>query len=283
MNQKVLRQLQYTEFEILKEIRRICEENQLSYYLIGGTLLGAVRHKGFIPWDDDLDVAMPRDDYNKFISICKTQLDKKYYIHDISTYDNYWLPFAKIRKKNTLFNERNISHLNLPKEIYVDIFPMDDAKCEISFPKSLQTSIIKMLNVVILGKINYFVNKKTSFKNKILNFLFSPFKLKTIYNFQKNLMSLNNGKNYPFFVNFGSNYNAIKQTIPKEKFSPAIKLEFEGEFFDAPNDFDYVLRRIYGDSYMQLPPEEKRITHNPVSLIFDTLNTNDNLSAHTEA
>ena len=95
---KVLRKLQLTQLEILTEVVRICHSNKLRYYLIGGTLLGAIRHKGFIPWDDDLDIAMPRKDFVKFISICRTELNSRYFLHYYTTDFNYYLPFAKVRK-----------------------------------------------------------------------------------------------------------------------------------------------------------------------------------------
>ena len=94
-----LQKLQQTETEILEEIDRLCEKHSIVYYLAGGTLLGAVRHRGFIPWDDDIDVAMPRNDYERFRDICLSELDERFYLHCPQTDKNYWLPFAKVRKK----------------------------------------------------------------------------------------------------------------------------------------------------------------------------------------
>jgi len=128
MNANQLKRLQNIEYEILQEIVRICEKNNLSYFLIGGTLLGAVRHKGFIPWDDDLDIAIPRKDYEKFLKICQTQLNSDYFLHCNKTDPDYWLPFAKVRKKNTLFDEKSITSIETHKGIYNDVFPLDNAK-----------------------------------------------------------------------------------------------------------------------------------------------------------
>ena len=124
----VLDKLHSVQIEILDEIVGICDKHNLTYFLIGGTLLGAVRHKGFIPWDDDLDIAMPREDYEKFLKIAKTELDKKYYLHDISIDKNYWQPFIKIRKNNTLFDEKMIDNIETHKGIFVDVFPFDNLK-----------------------------------------------------------------------------------------------------------------------------------------------------------
>ena len=95
MDKKILCRLHEEMFIIYKEIARICDKHNLKYFVVGGTLLGAVVHKGYIPWDDDLDIAMPRDDYDKFINVFSKELDERFYLHHTTTDPNYWLPFAK--------------------------------------------------------------------------------------------------------------------------------------------------------------------------------------------
>ena len=96
--------------KILDEIVRICDNYNLRYFLIGGTLLGAVRHKGYIPWDDDLDISMPRKDYNQFIEIAKKQLSQNFKLDCKYTNNKYWLPFIKVRMKDTSFDENSLIH-----------------------------------------------------------------------------------------------------------------------------------------------------------------------------
>ena len=91
----ILRRLQLTEVEILKEVVRICKENKLQYFLIGDSSRCHFRHKGFIPWDDDLDIAMPRKDYEKLLKLCEKELDSKYYLHSYYSDREYWLPLQK--------------------------------------------------------------------------------------------------------------------------------------------------------------------------------------------
>lgn len=264
-----LPELHKTEVEILDEIVRICNKFNLTYYLIGGTLLGAVRHKGFIPWDDDLDIAMPRKDYDKFCQLCTAELDTKYYLHSIDTDPEYWLPFVKIRKKNTLFNEQNIAEIHARKGIFVDIFPLDDAKCETSFEQRVRTKAIKRLASVITMKRG--ILRGVTVRQKLFLLAMKPFSIATVMKWQRCLMMKQNGKGGDYYINFGSNYNTVKQTILKSKYDPTSRVEFCGKMYDTMNDYTYFLERIYGANYMQLPPVEKRITHRPVCISFDML------------
>lgn len=267
-NKDYLRKLQLTELEILDEIVRICEKNNLRYYLIGGTLLGAIRHNGFIPWDDDLDIAMPRRDYDMFRELCKTELNENYFLHDIYSDNKYWLLFAKVRKKNTLFEEKNISTIKGERGIYVDIFPLDNALCENSREQRIRTRIIKYLNAVIAYKRK--LNLRFSWKTKITSFFIYPFSIKTLKRIQEKLMRKHNKNEASnFYINFGSNYNTIKQTILKSYFEPASEVIFEGKKYTTLKDPVYFLKRIYGNDFMMLPPEEKRITHSPLRISFD--------------
>ena len=262
-DKELLRKLQLTQVEMLDEIVRICENNNLQYFLIGGTLLGAVRHKGFIPWDDDLDIAMPRKDYNKFRKIAKNELDKKYYLHDIDFDSKYWVSFIKIRKHNTIFEPKQDSTIDTPyKGVYVDVFPLDNANKEKSFLQDIQAKICKGLTSFQYRRRNATMITKMPIIIKIMYPLLSLFSIKSISKLIDKLMQLNKNEDSKYFINIGSFINVHKQTILKDKFLPSTKIEFEGKLYCVPRDYDYVLNRLYGD-YMTLPPENKRITHNP--------------------
>jgi lipopolysaccharide cholinephosphotransferase len=265
----VLRRLQLTELEILKEVVRICKENMLQYFLIGGTLLGAVRHRGFIPWDDDIDIAMPRDDYERFLTLCKEQLDSKYYVHSSDTDPSYWLPFAKVRKHNTVFDEVGVAHRNVPKGIYVDIFPLDCADRQTSLPQTIQAKVVRYLTTLILYRTGLRSSRGIGWKRHLLLSVSSVFSIHSLSKFQQRIMSWNRNDDAPYYASLGSHYDSFKQGILKDIYLPATEVEFEGELFNAPRDWDYVLKRIYND-YMGLPPEDNRVTHKPVRIIFDT-------------
>lgn len=265
-----LRQLQQIEVDILDEIDRICRINNIRYCLVGGTLLGAVRHQGFIPWDDDLDIAMPRSDYEKFINVCKSQTSADYYIHSVDSDPTYWLPFIKVRKKYTIFEEKNTAGLGCQTGIYVDIFPLDDAKDVDSISKRIITKLIKEISTLYLYKIGFYKKHDCRVMRRALYSILSVISTRTLQKQQTRLMKHYNCKSAEYYVNYGSNYDPKKQTMPKKVYEPFAEVLFEGKSYYAPNDTDYYLRRLYGNNYMELPPVEKRITHDPVNLVFDT-------------
>ncbi len=126
LTDKELRILQLTELDIMLEFDRICRKNDIKYYIIGGTLLGAVRHKGFIPWDDDADIAMLRADYERFLQVCENDLDKeKYYYHDRFRTEGYRWGFGKLRKKNTTFVRPTTEDMPYEQGVYIDLMPLD--------------------------------------------------------------------------------------------------------------------------------------------------------------
>lgn len=260
-----LNKLHAVQVEILDEIVKICKKNNLNYFLIGGTLLGAVRHQGFIPWDDDLDVAMPRKDYERFISICKSELSNKYYLQHISTDKKYWQNFAKIRKNNTLFDEKMVENIETHKGIFVDIFPLDNLK-KINIFFKAKWSIIKNLEEFAL----YYRGIKN--KEEINHFLFckifSVFGLKNILKFCDFFLKTQTNKETEFLVSYAGTYSRGKEVYKREWFFPARKIEFENKKYSCPNNNDAILSQVYGD-YMTLPPVENRVTHLPKKIIFD--------------
>ena len=121
-----VKKIQKCEVEILKEFDRITRKNNLRYMLVGGTLIGSIRHKGFIPWDDDIDIGMPRKDYEKFKKILNKQLDKKkYYFQDMFNTENYGMIFGKLMMKDTLLVEETNCVDREKQGIWIDIFPFD--------------------------------------------------------------------------------------------------------------------------------------------------------------
>lgn len=267
MNQELLNKLHYAQIEILDEIDRISKKHSLQYFLTGGTLLGAVRHKGFIPWDDDLDISMPRKDYEQFIEIAKTELDDKFLIECNKYNDFYWLPFAKVKNKNTIMEERLLINYKGNKGIWVDIFPLDNAKKEKNIKQTINYKLIFSFRYMALQKMDIIENK--TLIKKIINKFSKLFTIKFLSKRIEKRMTSNKNEKSNYFINYGSAYGIKKQTHPKEKYFPATKLEFEGKEYYVPKDYKYILTRIYGENYMELPPVEKRVTHNPILIKFE--------------
>ena len=246
---------------ILAVVVEICEKNELKYYLIGGTLLGAIRHEGFIPWDDDLDICMPRKDFNRFIQIAADELPDYYELLWNTTEKRYWLPFAKVANKNTLFEEESNHQANRLYGIFVDIFPLDSSR---GYSKILQvrSNIVRKLKVAMFQKAGA---RKCNGVKKIVKLV--PWHV--IHSILESIMvgskKDQNGKNYSSFC---SQYSIKKQTMPKEWYGEGVSVQFEDRKYCAPQNYTSVLESIFSENYMELPPLEKRRTHYPMKVIF---------------
>ncbi|MBC1501141.1 LicD family protein [Listeria weihenstephanensis] len=260
----VLEQLKRIEVSILLDVVELCEKHALSYFLTGGTLLGAMRHKGFIPWDDDIDIAMPRNDFEMFQEIAKKELPKSLFLHYGTTDTEYYLPIIKIKKNDTVFEEESISPNIKHKGIFIDIFPLDNAKSNTGFLFHMKGRILKQMRSLLFLK----VNEKTtlyaiSIWKKALLKLIRVVPTKVFFQILTNYMQSETDNNARYYVNYASKYGYQKQTMLKIIYEPIGVTEFEGHTFQIPGETDYFLGRIYGQNYMDLPPVEKRITHKP--------------------
>lgn len=249
-----LRALQLGELEILLEFRRLCEENGLRYYLTGGTLLGAVRHKGFIPWDDDIDVVMPREDYKRFAQLCRQQvLSQNYYYQSSETASKYTFFFAKLKKRPMRPDEA--------AEGYIDIFALD--KCpDWDWLAALFFKGIELCSMSMLEKVDpEFV---CGYKRWYMRFLWkalSKLPLHWLIELRnvvcKGFGWLSSGKRV---CNVGGLYGFPKEVCNAEWFLPKAELEFEGQSFSVPAGWHELLSNMYGD-YMTPPDQTGRHGH----------------------
>lgn len=266
MDDQVRVKLREVQLQILDEIVRICNENNLRYCLTGGTCLGAVRHKGFIPWDDDIDIIMPRADFNRFIEIGNRIKDSDYFLDYYTTNPSYGRCFAKYCKHNTLFIEPN----GLQQAIYVDIFIQDKVPGpEFTISSKLPSLIHKLDAITTIRREGL---RGRDFKTKIFYYLTRWIPTQWFFKWETRLMMRYEDTNAQFYLNYGSPYSLIKETLPISEFEPYTQLEFEGKMYNVPRNFNLYLSNIYGD-YMTLPPLEKRRTHYPQLISFDTSKT----------
>ena len=266
-DEKTLKKLHQVQLEILDEFDRICKKNNLVYFMVGGTFLGAVRHKGFIPWDDDIDVGMPRRDYEKFIECAKKDLDKKFFLDCFSTNEEYYLPFAKIKKNGTIFDEEVIHHLKNHKGIFVDIFPLDNVP---ENNKELKLRAILALSITDAVALKYKIKKLKKLKHPIISLCLCIFTRKHLMRLQKKIVTYCHDDNSKYMCDIGAGYGYRKELILREDMLPVRKMEFEHKKYCVPRT-DVHLKQLYGD-YMELPPKEKRKTHSPMSIEFGEKN-----------
>ena len=266
----VLRELQATQIEILEEIVRVCEKYNLRYFFIYGTLIGAIRHKGFIPWDDDLDIGMPRDDYEKFMKVAVKELNEKYYLQNNQAESQYWLSFGKVRKNHTLFEEPSVAIMSqeIHKGIFVDIFPFDYVKKNSGLFVHLQFIFSKAICETMYYKAGVYTERK-SLRYRHLNVLLNALPMTRLSNLQRKIASLQNPKKAEFLADFNSSSKYLAAIYPIDFFLPVKEGEFAGKTFSIPNDYDTYLKMVYGD-YMKMPKEEERVNHRTLRIVFDT-------------
>lgn len=269
MRQLSSQEVKQLELEMLLKFDEICKSNSLYYTLCGGTLLGAVRHKGFIPWDDDIDVLMPRPDFERLLEMVRSKSVALPEYMDIASWFTsppVYVPFVKIIDKRTLVKEEFMSG---DKHLWIDIFvtdacPDDEKIVRTIFNKSL------FLRKLLFKKQTRAGSGKTKAKavlKDILRVILSPISLVSICRAIEN-----NAKKYDFA---SSSYIAgiqwgygPQEKVSKRAWMAPIELEFEGHTFPAPSNYDEYLSNLYGD-YMTLPPENKRISHDMLIYIKD--------------
>ena len=241
------------QLEILDEVHRFCGQNNINYTLAYGTLIGAIRHKGYIPWDDDIDIAMPYPDFKRFLELFN-QNNSKYGVIDVELNKKFPYICAKVFKKNTLLLEPN----NYELGINIDLFPI------YGMPQKQSEQIkhfnkIKRLHHKFLIIKNIDLAKKRvwykSFAIRVLRVLTAGL---SFYNYRKLI------KKYPYqncaYAKITSFEMKTLAVFPKECFEERVLADFEGRQYYIPAQYDKILREIYGD-YMTPPPAEKQKSH----------------------
>lgn len=253
-----LRQMRLIQLDLLQEIDRICKKRNIKYAIIAGTLLGAVRHKGYIPWDDDADTAMLRDEYLKFREACKTELDTtKFFFQDHVTTPGYRWGFGRLMRKDTLYVRLNQEHMPYTQGVFVDVFPMDGV------PDNYLLRCIHCFKCFCVRKTMWSAVGKFSDERPFMRKWFSLlYKIpeKTLYKVYEHLIKTSNKKEteYVRILTFPTPNKTFG--YKRKWYSETSPIDFEGITFDGIKDYDGYLTFKFGD-YMTLPPESERQGH----------------------
>ena len=263
---KDIRDIQMISLKILEYVDKICRENNLKYSLVGGTLIGAIRHKGFIPWDDDVDIMMPRPDYEKFLEIMDKTESKKYkalYFSD--KYPNYTYPFIKVVDLDTELYEKDFLR-NEHMGVFIDIFPADGYDEKKSRKTIKKVHNLRAMCALSISKGN--LKKPNQFLKNTLKFFLSFIAKPLGYKFWLKKIDKQVKKckyeDYDLSASYSGSY-MYKEIFKKSLYDEMIEVPFENKKFYAFKNYDEYLRNIYGD-YMTPPPENKRNPHHGLKI-----------------
>lgn len=250
--------LRRTELELLLEFQRLCQRLGLRYYLTAGTLLGAVRHKGFIPWDDDIDVVMPRWDYDKLARLAPGALAPEYVYQEYRTQPNFPYYFAKLRRRGTRVEEPILRAIAMDQGVYIDVFPLD--RCPGPRRAKLLFKAVELLDCAVLARVSgEFV---CGYQKPYMRFLWNTLRRlpnKSLFALREGLRKLL-GLGGKRLCTVGGHHGYPRESYDPEWFEQTVELEFEGHPFPAPAGWDALLKNMYGE-YMTLPPEDERGGH----------------------
>lgn len=273
---EVLKRLQQTELSMLKDFMELCDSHGLLYFGIGGTGIGALRHQGFIPWDDDIDIAMPRKDFEKFLRLAGKCWEGKYYILNNKTDSNYPMMTTRLCKCGTVFQEEVMKDVDCPFGIFLDLYVLDniaDGKtaCQIQawtawfWSKMLVLACMEKPYLAQSGRKAQLIWAVCKAIHRTIRFLHLPPALFRAH-CESACRKYENKKTKR--MAFLPDTNPFWNVVNKEKMFPLQKLPYEDTYLYFTSDIDTIMRDQYGD-YMVMPPKEKRKTHYPYRLEFE--------------
>lgn len=253
-----LHMLQRIELELLQEADRICRKCGIHYNIIAGTLLGAVRHGGFIPWDDDADIALLREEYEKFREACKTELNHdKYYFQDHTNTPGYRWGYGKLRKKGTLFLRQNQEHMPYEQGVFIDVFPLDYVP-DRQWQRTVQNFHCFCVRKILWSEVGRIADKKW-WKRKVYA-LASLIPLQMVCRYYEGMIRKANSKEKEW-VRILMFPTPNKSYGYKAKwYRQSAEIVFENVPFCGIQDYDDYLTFKFGN-YHELPPKEQRKVH----------------------
>ena len=261
---KTLKHLQDVYLMMLKDFIKVCDENQIEYFLYGGSALGAVRHQGFIPWDDDIDIILFRDEYERLIEILEKLPQDKYELLSSKNKKCYCRLHSQWNLKGTKTEAYYDMNTDFTLGICLDIFVLDNIPNDGLRKKIFsikQTLIRKLIWSYEITNSEAYISKNKERLGKILKIIFKILRINftKIIKINNNFIEKYRNENCENVCNLSTTYELV--SIPKNIFRPPKKVKFEDVEVNIPNDYDKYLKIIYGDNYMEIPPKEDRYNH----------------------
>ena len=252
-----IKEIQKLQLELMKELHNFLQEKNIQYYLIAGSALGAVRHKGFIPWDDDIDIAIYREDYEKFINLAK-DFNTRYEVVNFLNKNNCDFLLTRIYIPNTYIKLSSIEKTKLDKRLYLDIFPLDNVPDDDAERRAFEKKIVKKKRTIALIDVrNYQNSKKALMAKKVISACLRPARGRILKKTDA-LMRKYSKCETSLVCSLSSQYSFAKQVMPKSVYgTPTLRAFADTEFY-VPEQLDTYLSTLYGKNYMQVPPENKR-------------------------
>ena len=265
---QILQKMHALQLMLADELKRICEKHEITYFMIAGTLLGAVRHKGFIPWDDDMDFGMRRDDFEKFLSVAESELDNSIFYLQTDRVDKYYtFSFAKLRLRNTSVIESFSSLVKTDQGIYIDIFPIDNVS-DNNIIAWIDYKIFWVFRNVLWIKCGYgSQERRRKISYKVVHAVSKLFSIDFLKNIKFTTITKHRGTDTRCVVTTDGAYGLKKETIKSDLVKQLCDYPFEDRIFPGIKDYGSYLTQYYGD-YMKLPPLDKRNHHNRIKVDF---------------
>ena len=253
-----MNELQKTLFELLIPAVQVCEKLGLDYYLVCGSALGAVKYRGFIPWDDDMDIGLPRPDYERFLREAPALLPEELFLQNYRTDPEFPHIFSKLRHSGTTLIEHNTAHLDIHHGICIDIFPLDGYPAG-KWEQTLFEVKKKLYNWMRFCALAKGPDPKVEFRNSIFRLMgFHRRTAKTIAKLEQ-LLAQYPAENSEIWCNHG-NWQEKLEYAPRWHYGRGAEMTFEGLRVRVPENYDAYLSQKYGD-WRSDPPEEKQCSH----------------------
>lgn len=256
-----LRELQQILLGMLIDVATVCDELEIPFFLGEGTLIGAIRHQGFIPWDDDLDLYMVRPDYERFLRQAPLLLGSRYRLQHPTTVENYWSTFAKVRLVDgpQRFRQAHITHLTDDAGPLIDIFPLEYVPRDRGLQLTLQSGYLRLLRGYLVQKLA--IEPATGPIKRVLRAASPLLSLRFLHRQIDRTLRRHGDAPQPYLAALATFHPLSSQVVPANTFASQEWVTFEGHQMPVPVGYDQVLTTIYGDYRTPPPPAERDLRH----------------------